>query len=133
MGRQRLDILACPAPRQPLSLLDKPGIEALNRAIAGGGVTRADDTPQAEPLREALVTRDRKTVYRVDDGIPVLLAEDGLATGQVAAFPPACTRRSRRRRRTWWQHTTRASWPRPTQAAMAPRRCCPYCDEATQR
>src|SRR3546814_2030030 len=83
MDRKLLDILVCPATRQPLSLLDKPGIEALNRAIAAGGVTRADDTPQAEPLREALVTRDRKTVYRVDDGIPVLLAEEGLATGPV--------------------------------------------------
>src|SRR3546814_9356097 len=56
MDRKLLDILVCPATRQPLSLLDKPGIEALNRAIAAGGVTRADDTPQAEPLREALVT-----------------------------------------------------------------------------
>ncbi|MFC3717067.1 Trm112 family protein [Luteimonas soli] len=89
MDRKLLDILVCPATRQPLSLLDKPGIDALNRAIAGGGVARADDTPQVEPLREALVTRDRKTVYRVDDGIPVLLVEEGLATGQVADFPSA--------------------------------------------
>src|SRR3546814_6980586 len=70
MDRKLLDILVCPATRQPLSLLDKPGIEALNRAIAAGGVTRADDTPQAEPLRQALVTRDRQTVSRVADGIP---------------------------------------------------------------
>ena len=32
-----------------------------------------------EPLREALITRDRRTVYRVDDGIPVLLIEEGIA------------------------------------------------------
>ena len=89
MDRKLLDILVCPATRQPLSLLEKNGIDALNRAIAAGGVTRADDTAQAEPLREALVTRDRRTVYRVDDGIPVLLAEEGLATAQVADFPPA--------------------------------------------
>ena len=41
----------------------------------------------AETLREALVTHDRKTVYRVDDGIPVLLVEDGIATAQVDGFP----------------------------------------------
>jgi uncharacterized protein YbaR (Trm112 family) len=35
------------------------------------------------------VTRDRKTVYRIDDGIPVLLAEEGIATGQVPGFPTA--------------------------------------------
>ena len=89
MDRKLLDILVCPATRQPLSLLDKAGIDALNRAIAAGGVTRADDTPQADPLREALVTRDRKTVYRIDDGIPVLLAEEALATAQVPDFPGA--------------------------------------------
>jgi len=50
-------------------------------------VTRVDGSMQAEPLREALVTRDRKRVYRVDDGIPVLLAEEGIATGQVTGFP----------------------------------------------
>ena len=40
-------------------------------------------------MREALVTRDRKTVYRVDDGIPVLLVEESMATGQIADFPGA--------------------------------------------
>ena len=86
MDRKLLDILACPATRQPLSLLERPGLDALNAAIAAGGVRRADDSPQAEPLREALVTRDHRLVYRIDDGIPVLLAEEAIATGQVPGF-----------------------------------------------
>ena len=89
MDRKLLDILACPASRQPLALLDAAGMDALNRAIAAGGVRRADDTTQSEPLREGLLTRDRKTVYRVDDGIPVLLVEEGIATAQVDGFPKA--------------------------------------------
>jgi uncharacterized protein YbaR (Trm112 family) len=87
MDRKLLDLLVCPASRQPLSLLEKAGLDALNGAIAAGSVKRGDDTPQSEPLREALVTRDRKTVYRVDDGIPVLLVEEAIATAQVAGFP----------------------------------------------
>lgn len=87
MDKKLLDILVCPASRQPLTVLDKAGIEAVNRAVAAGGVKRIDDSAQAEPLREALVTRDRKTVYRIDDGIPVLLAEEGIATAQVDGFP----------------------------------------------
>ncbi len=83
MDRKLLDLLVCPATRQPLALLDKPGLEALNRAIAAGGVQRIDDTPQTEPVREALITRDRKTIYRVDDGIPVLLIEEGIAATAV--------------------------------------------------
>ena len=87
MDRKLLDILACPATRQPLAMLDKAGLEALNRAIAAGGVRRIDDASQAASLREALVTRDHKLVYRVDDGIPVLLVEEAIATSQVPDFP----------------------------------------------
>ncbi len=36
-------------------------------------MARADGSPQTQALGEALITRDRKQVYRVDDGIPVLL------------------------------------------------------------
>ena len=89
MDRKLLDILVCPASRQPLALLDRAGLDALNAAIAAGGITRDDGTAQAEALREALVTHDRKRVYRVDDGIPVLLVEKAIATGQVADFPKA--------------------------------------------
>ena len=87
MDKKLLDLLVCPASRQPLSLLDGAGLDALNAAIAGGALARGDGSPQREPLREALVTRDRRTVYRVDDGIPVLLADEAIATGQVAGFP----------------------------------------------
>ena len=87
MDRKLLDILVCPATRQPLSMLDAAGLEALNRAIATGGVKRNDESTQADALREAVVTRDRKTVYRIDDGIPVLLAEEGIATAQADGFP----------------------------------------------
>ena len=87
MDRKLLDILVCPASRQPLALLEAAGLEALNQAIATGSVRRNDDGVQSEALREALVTRDRKTVYRVDDGIPVLLVEDGIATAQLEGFP----------------------------------------------
>jgi uncharacterized protein YbaR (Trm112 family) len=89
MDRKLLDILACPATRQPLAMLDARGLQALNAAIAQGGIARGDGSPQGDPLREALVTRDRKLVYRIDDGIPVLLVEEGIATGQVADFPAA--------------------------------------------
>ena len=83
MDRKLLDLLVCPATRQPLALLDKPGLEALNRAIAAGSVKHADDTPQTEAIREALITRDRKLLYRVDDGIPVLLIEEGIPVAAV--------------------------------------------------
>jgi len=89
MDRKLLDLLVCPTTRQPLQLLDGRGLQALNAAIAAGGIVRGDGSAQAGALGEALVTRDRKTVYRIDDGIPVLLAEEAIATAQVAGFPAA--------------------------------------------
>ena len=89
MDRKLLDLLVCPTTRQPLALLDGRGLQAVNAAIAGGSVRRGDGEAQSEALREALVTRDRKTVYRIDDGIPVLLAEESIATTQIEGFPAA--------------------------------------------
>jgi uncharacterized protein YbaR (Trm112 family) len=89
MDRKLLDLLVCPTTRQPLALLDGRGLQAVNAAIAAGSVLRGDGERQSEALREALVTRDRKTVYRIDDGIPVLLAEESIATAQIEGFPAA--------------------------------------------
>lgn len=89
MDRKLLDLLVCPATRQPLLLLDGKALRVLNDAITEGQVVRGDGSAQTAALREALVTRDRKRVYRIDDGIPVLLVEDGIATAQVAGFPNA--------------------------------------------
>ena len=87
MDRKLLDILCCPTSKQPLALLNAAELAAVNQAIGAGAVKRADGGAQSEPLSEALVSRDRRLVYRVDDGIPVLLADEAIATAQVATFP----------------------------------------------
>jgi len=87
MDRKLLDILCCPASKQPLALLNKAELRALNEAIAAGGLKRMDGSPQSEPLKEGLITRDHQTIYRIEDGIPVLLSDEGIATALVADFP----------------------------------------------
>ncbi len=87
MDRKLLDILCCPGTKQPLALLDSAELEAVNRAIAAGGVLRVDGSAQKQELKEGLITRDRKMVYRVEDGIPVLLADEAVATAPIADFP----------------------------------------------
>ena len=84
MDRKLLDLLVCPTTRQPLALLDSRMLSALNDAIGQGGVVRGDGSAQTEPVREALVTRDHALVYRIDDGIPVLLAEESIAIDGIA-------------------------------------------------
>ena len=87
MDRKLLDILCCPSTKQPLALLNKAELEALNQAITTGTIKRADGSVQAQPVTEGLITRDHQTIYRVDDGIPVLLSDEGVATAQIADFP----------------------------------------------
>lgn len=89
MDRKLLDLLVCPATRQPLALLDSRGLAALNDAIKAGGIVRGDGGAQVDTVHEALVTRDHRIVYRLDDGIPVLLAEEAISTAQIAEFPRA--------------------------------------------
>lgn len=86
MDKKLLDILCCPASKQSLQLLPKAGLAALNAAIAGGSVNQLDGQPVKHALNEALITQDRKLIYRIDDGIPVLLAEEAIKTSQVADF-----------------------------------------------
>ncbi len=85
MDKKLLDILACPVTHQPLALLGGDKLKALNAAIAGGGV-RFGDHEQTESLREALVTRDGKRLYRIDDGIPVLLPEEGVEAASISGL-----------------------------------------------
>jgi len=83
MDRKLLDLLVCPTTRQPLQLMDSAGLAALNAAIAEGRIRRADGSAQTAALAAALITRDGKTIYRIDDDIPVLLPEEAIASGQI--------------------------------------------------
>lgn len=87
MDRKLLDILCCPISKQPLAMVNSAELNALNLAIGNGKVRKNDETAQTQLLKQALITRDHKMIYRLEDDIPVLLADEGIATSQVADFP----------------------------------------------
>jgi uncharacterized protein YbaR (Trm112 family) len=83
MDKKLLDILCCPASRQALLPLPSNTLAALNAGIAGGLICQQDgQIVDAAPLREALITADGKWIYRIDDGIPVLLVDEAIAASQ---------------------------------------------------
>lgn len=86
MDRRLLDLLCCPVSRSPLGLLGPSDRELLNRAILQGGVKTVDGAAVTGALTNALVSADRKVVYRVIDSIPVLLPEEGIGTTQVGEW-----------------------------------------------
>jgi uncharacterized protein YbaR (Trm112 family) len=78
-----LQILCCPRSKVPVQMLSADQLAKLNDAIAKGGVKSYDGSSVATPLQEGLVTEDGKTVYRIDDGIPVMLVDLGIQTEQL--------------------------------------------------
>ena len=83
MDKKLLDIVCCPLTRLPLQLLDGTRLARLNSAIEAGGVLARSESPVGEKLIEALVTRDRRLVYPVRAGIPILLEEESIDWKQL--------------------------------------------------
>ncbi len=79
MDHKLLDILCCPATGNPVKLLKKDQLAELNALIARGEVRYFDDTLVDTPLSEGLITENGERIYRVDDGIPVMLEEKAIS------------------------------------------------------
>ena len=78
-----LDILCCPVSKQPVFPLSEETLATVNAAIAAGQVIQADDTIVETPLSEGLITKNKQRIYRIDDGIPVMLEEESIAVNQI--------------------------------------------------
>ena len=78
-----LDIMCCPETKVDLRQLEQDKVENINAMIKNGAVKYKDGKTVDKPLQEALITIDKKTIYRVDDEIPVMLIEMGIETGQL--------------------------------------------------
>jgi len=78
-----LEILCCPKTKVPVVMLGDEQLERLNTRITQGQVKYVDSGSVDEPLQEGLVTEDDLTIYRIDDGIPVMLIDKGISTSQL--------------------------------------------------
>ncbi|MDX1433780.1 MAG: Trm112 family protein, partial [Gammaproteobacteria bacterium] len=81
-----LEILVCPVTKTPVKLLSKDKLAILNREVEKGGVTYVNGRAVEEPLEEGLITDDGRLVYRVNDGIPVMLEDQGIMANQVPGW-----------------------------------------------
>ena len=78
MDKRLLAILCCPVSHKGLKLAPKDLLARVNDAIRAGQLQNRDGNAVSEPFSEALVTDDGKTLYPVDDGIPVLLEGESI-------------------------------------------------------
>ena len=82
-----LEILCCPVSKVPVLKLGRNQLAVLNQAIAKGGVHTVTGAEVKDKLDEGLITQDSKVIYRVDDGIPLMLPDEGIGTTQFQDFP----------------------------------------------
>lgn len=87
MDKRLLDILCDPVTKTPLRPLSAAELDALNRAIGIGVVDKINGERITTPLGAGLITVDGKVIYRIEDDIPVMLADEGIGTIQLNDFP----------------------------------------------
>lgn len=86
VDKHLLEILVCPATKTPVKLLSKDKLAILNREVEKGAISYVDGSLVEGPIEEALITEDGRTLYRVSDGIPVMLVEQGISANQVPGW-----------------------------------------------
>jgi uncharacterized protein YbaR (Trm112 family) len=74
-----LEILVCPETKQPISLAGADVLARLNAEIDAGRLRNRGGDTVTKRIEEALIRDDRKVLYVVDDGIPVMLIEESIA------------------------------------------------------
>ncbi len=87
LDKRLLDILCCPLTKQPVQMLTARQIQVLQQAQAEGSLRLADGSKAETAPQAGLLTRDGKTIYLIDDGIPVMLADQAVPTSQFSDFP----------------------------------------------
>lgn len=75
LDRRLLDVLCCPISKLPVYPLNRDQLRRVNEAIAAGELGYLDGTTVTEPLSEGLITENGARIYRIDDGIPIMLED----------------------------------------------------------
>ena len=84
IDRELLEILCCPKTKVPVEMLSEDKLKAVNDRIGRGEVKTVDGSKVDTPLDAGLITEDGKTIYRIDDDIPIMLIDEGIPADQIS-------------------------------------------------
>ncbi len=83
IDKELLDILCCPETKVPVEVLSEDKLKTLNEKIAGGGIKTVEGKKVDTPLEAGLITEDGRTIYRIDDDIPIMLIDEAIPADQI--------------------------------------------------
>jgi uncharacterized protein YbaR (Trm112 family) len=78
ISEELLEILVCPETKQPVSPAPADVIQRLNAEVEAGRLRNRGGDKVSTPITEGLLRQDRRVLYVVDDGIPVMLIEESI-------------------------------------------------------
>lgn len=79
MDKRLLDIMVCPVSGAALAPADADTLARVNTAIEAGEAFHADGSVVTTALHQGLLTVDGATLYPVNDGIPMMMPDLGIA------------------------------------------------------
>lgn len=83
IDRILLDVLVCPVSKQPIFPVEQRMLDMLNHLIEQGKIHSANGEVVDRPFSDALVTRNHSMIYRVENGIPIMLEDQGVPAHQL--------------------------------------------------
>jgi uncharacterized protein YbaR (Trm112 family) len=86
ISQELLENLCCPETRQDLFLADQSLVDEINLKISKGLKNRSGKLIE-KPIHQGLIRSDKKLLYPVRDGIPLMLIDEGICldSSQVSA------------------------------------------------
>ena len=71
-----LEILACPEDKTAVSLADQALVDDLNKRIEAGELKNRGGETVENKMDAGLVREDGAYLYRIEDGIPIMLVDE---------------------------------------------------------
>jgi len=78
IDEELIEILACPETRQPVTLAPAGILEGLNAEIDAGRLRNRGGEVVDKRIEEGLIREDRKVLYIIEDGIPIMLIDQSI-------------------------------------------------------
>lgn len=86
ISQELLEILCCPQSKVAVETMSEEQVSRLNALVEAGKAHYADGAAVEKPFSEGLITTDGRTIYRIDDDIPVMLVDQSIAADRLEGF-----------------------------------------------